>query len=78
MALEQQIGGPTGEYCTNCGQALEANTGFCPKCGSGTAPRPPLPRPLEGGAARTDHIKYRNMIMQVILCIVTFGIYAIY
>ena len=26
----------------------------------------------------TDHIKYRNMLMQVLLFIVTLGIYAIY
>ena len=51
---------------------------FVQNVGQGPAPRPPLPRPLVGGAARTDHIKYRNMIMQVILSIVTLGIYAIY
>ena len=27
---------------------------------------------------RTDHIKYRNMLMQVVLYIVTLGIYGIY
>lgn len=27
---------------------------------------------------RTDHIKYRNMFIQVILYIITFGIYGIY
>ena len=26
----------------------------------------------------TDHIKYRNMLMQVVLVIVTLGLYAIY
>ena len=31
-----------------------------------------------GGSKRTDHIKYRNMLVQVILVIVTFGIYSIY
>ena len=30
------------------------------------------------GSKRTDHIKNRNMVMQVLLAIVTLGIYVIY
>ena len=31
-----------------------------------------------GGPQRVDHIKYRNMFVQVLLFIITFGIYGIY
>ena len=31
-----------------------------------------------GETTRTDHVKYRNMVMQVVLVIVTLGIYAVY
>jgi hypothetical protein len=78
MTQEQQGGGPTGGFCAKCGQRLEANTGFCPACGSATGGQAG-PTPAAGGRAmRTDHIKYRNMIMQVVLAIVTLGIYTIY
>ncbi len=53
---------------------MEASVRFCPSCGteSGATSR--------GGILerRTSHIKYRNMFMQVILAIITFGIYTIY
>ncbi len=78
MAYEQQSGGSTRGFCAQCGQRLEANTGFCPSCGTATSAQA-SPNPAAGGGAiRTDHIKYRNMIMQVVLAIVTFGIYTIY
>lgn len=33
---------------------------------------------ISNGPKRTDHIKYRNMFIQVILYIITFGIYGLY
>lgn len=33
---------------------------------------------IANGPRRTDHIKYRNMFIQVILYIITFGIYGLY
>ena len=78
MTQEQQGGDPTGGFCANCGQKLEANTGFCPSCGTAAGGQAG-PAPAAGvREIRTGHIKYRNMIMQVVLAIVTFGTYAIY
>jgi hypothetical protein len=73
MAQEQQ-----GGYCSKCGQKLEANTGFCPSCGAAAGGQTGSIPAAGGVAKRADHIKYRNMVMQVVLAIVTLGIYAIY
>jgi hypothetical protein len=78
MAQEQQSGGPAGGFCSNCGKQLEANSGFCPSCGTATGGQAASVPAASGGAIRTDHIKHRNMIMQVVLAIVTLGIYTIY
>ena len=61
-------------YCSNCGERLAAGAQFCAQCG---APAGPVPA-TGGRQVRTEHIKYRNMFVQVILAIVTFGIYTIY
>jgi hypothetical protein len=37
-----------------------------------------MPMALEPTPKRTDHIKYRNMVVQVLLFIITLGIYGIY
>ena len=78
MAEEQQSGGPSGGFCSSCGKELEANTGFCPSCGSAAGGQPASALAAAGGPASTGHIKNRNMIMQVVLTIVTLGIYVIY
>ena len=78
MAEEQQSGGPSGGFCSSCGKELEANTGFCPSCGSAAGGQPASAPAAAGGPASTGHIKNRNMIMQVVLTIVTLGIYVIY
>lgn len=33
---------------------------------------------IMNGPKRTDHIKYRNMFVQVILYLITLGIYGLY
>ncbi len=80
--------------CSQCGEQLEQGANFCAHCGADASaterPEPTVtgaadtsatgrPEPtVTGGAKATDHIKYRNMVMQVVLVIVTFGIYALY
>ena len=81
-------------FCSQCGEQLEQGANFCAHCGTATGgqesagpapqrdsePRPHTrPTPTFSGSVKsTDHIKYRNMVTQVILVIVTFGIYALY
>ncbi len=64
--------------CGSCGASISGDPEFCPSCGATTGPRTSPPTPIATGQGRTDHIKYRNMIVQVILAIVTLGIYTIY
>ena len=77
MAYQGSGAGSGPRFCASCGQSLAANSNFCPACGAQTgAQAGPIPaagvQPM-----RTDHIKHRNMIVQVILAIVTLGIYAV-
>ena len=77
MAESNDPGGSPTIFCSNCGSLVEGNARFCPSCGAAN------PRLTGGSLAaaaprRTDHIKYRNMVMQVILSIITLGIYTIY
>ena len=65
-------------FCSNCGERLAARAQFCAQCGAAAgAQAGPVPG-TSGRPVRTEHIKYRNMFAQVILTIVTFGIYIIY
>ncbi len=48
------------------------------ECGAATSAQETPSPVVTGGPKPTDHIKYRNMVMQVILVIVTLGIYTIY
>ena len=84
----------SNRFCSNCGEELEQGANFCAHCGTATSsqerpgassqggaqsPAPGRPAPAFTGSVRaTGHIKYRNMIMQVVLVIVTLGIYALY
>ncbi len=78
MTQGGQVGGPTREFCTNCGQRLEAGASFCASCGAATSPQGGPRATVDMPVGRTAHIKYRNMVVQVVLAIVTFGIYTIY
>ena len=67
-------------FCHNCATVMEISSRFCSNCG---AANPLLAASnagsgSAGGPRRTDHIKYRNMWMQVLLAIITLGIYTIY
>lgn len=83
MAAENNPVGPRTIFCYSCGAVMEETAGFCSNCG---AANPRLPRASgvagsgggSGGPVRTDHIKRRNMWVQVLLAIVTLGIYTIY
>ena len=84
----------SNRFCSQCGEQLEQGANFCAHCGTATSgqesadsapqsrsePRPPFrPTPTFSGSVKsTDHIKYRNMAMQVVLVIMTLGIYALY
>ncbi len=81
MAAANSPAGPPTIFCSNCGAVMEATARFCQACG---AANPQMTTPPAGsgaassGAVRTDHIKRRNMWVQVLLAIVTLGIYTIY
>ena len=78
MVQSESSGGAGERFCSNCGEPIEVEARFCPHCGAsaGAQQRPSSGTTVVG--PRTDHIKYRNMFLQVILAIVTFGIYTIY
>ena len=84
----------SNRFCSQCREQLEQGANFCALCGTATSGQESLdpalqrgsetrpqfrPTPTFSGSAKsTDHIKYRNMVMLVVLVIVTLGIYALY
>ena len=78
MTQEGTRGAGGQQYCANCGEAIGADVRFCPHCGSATGTQISSRSPVATGQKRTGHIKYRNMFVQVILVIITLGIYTIY
>ena len=85
MASVNDPAGPPTVFCYSCGAVMETTAAFCSSCG---AANPQLAtagtvRRNSGGAStrmpvRTDHIKRRNMWVQVLLTVITLGIYTIY
>lgn len=81
MAEAGNPGGPSTMFCSSCGAVMETTAAFCPSCG---AANPRLATTgtgssgSAGGPVRTDHIKYRNMWVQVLLFIITLSLYNIY
>ena len=72
-------GGDYGRsFCSNCGERLDEGSQFCSRCGAATGAGGGVVRAGSGRSTHTGHIKYRNMFVQVILAILTFGIYTIY
>ena len=69
-------GAPT-IFCYSCGGVMEREASFCPNCGAANL-HANAAAGNGSGARRTDHIKYRNMWVQVLLAIITLGIYTIY
>ena len=65
-------------FCSNCGERLAAGAQFCAHCGAAVGAQARSVPTASGRPTRTEHIKYRNMVVQVVLAIVTFGIYIIY
>ena len=77
MAAANNPAGPPTIFCSSCGTVMEATARFCQSCG---AANPRFAAPAVAGAApkRTDHIKRRNMWVQVLIYIITLTIYGIY
>ena len=81
--VEADPGGTAAaRYCSSCGNALTEGGEFCGQCGAPTGSQAggssTPASPAVGYGGRSGHIKYRNMVAQVFLVIITFGIYAIY
>ena len=73
--------GPPTMFCSSCGSEMETTASFCSNCGAANprmASAATTGGVTAGGPVRTDHIKRRNMWMQVLLTIITLGIYTIY
>ncbi|MCY4367664.1 MAG: DUF4234 domain-containing protein [Chloroflexi bacterium] len=77
MADINNPAGPPTIFCSSCGVVMEHDARFCSSCGAAN-PHAPAVVSAGSGARRTDHIKYRNMWVQVLLAIITLGIYTIY
>ena len=80
MVQASNPAGPPTIFCYNCGAVMESTAAFCSGCGAAN-PLLAASNPSNGsggGPRRTDHIKHRNMWMQVLLAIITLGIYTIY
>ena len=81
MATANNPSGPATMFCSSCGSMMETTAGFCSNCGAANprmAPVAPGSSGTSRGPVRTDHIKRRNMWMQVLLFIITLTIYGIY
>lgn len=81
MAQENSPTGPPTIFCSSCGAIMEATASFCQSCGAANpqmATAGTGSRGTTAGPVRTDHIKRRNMWVQVLLTIITLGIYTIY
>ena len=78
MAESNAPGDSPTIFCSNCGGIMDATARFCPGCGVANPRLSSGNNAPAGAPRRTDHIKYRNMVMQVILTIITLGIYTIY
>ena len=77
--MAQESRGDVGNgFCSQCGELLELGANFCGHCGGSASPQE-TPSPVAAGDPKsTGHIKYRNMVMQGVLVIMTFGIYVYY
>ena len=81
MASTNSPAGPPTIFCPSCGAVMEATAKFCQACGAANPQMAGTPAGSSGfprEPVRTDHIKRRNMWVQVLLAIVTLGIYTIY
>ena len=81
MAEANSPAGPPTMFCSSCGVVMATTDSFCSSCGAAN-PRMASAAAGSGGGTggpvRTDHIKRRNMWMQVLLTVITLGIYTIY
>ena len=77
MASANNPAGPPTIFCSSCGTVMEATARFCQSCGAAN-PRFAAPATVGAAPKRTDHIKRRNMWVQVLLYIITLTIYGIY
>lgn len=62
------------KFCSNCGKQLDNNLNFCPYCGNMINQNSQQPM----YNTNIPLIKKRNIATQIILSIITFGIYGLY
>ena len=79
MAEEPNFSGPSTQYCSQCGEALEPGSRFCSKCGAGTNQPPPLVNTAPQGQSYPQRVP--NYLVQAILvtifCCLPFGVVSI-
>ena len=78
MAESENSSTSSRRFCSNCGEGIEPASEFCPHCGVATGSGDAQNPNATGGSKRTDHIKYRNMLVRVLYYIVSVSLYGIY
>ena len=65
------------KYCPNCGNQLNENEAFCPKCGTKMGDKSEANQQQKPTSGPKPRVENRNTVMNIILTIVTCGIYGI-
>ena len=63
------------KYCQNCGKEVEENAQFCGSCGASQVAGTQAPAASTGSYTKVPN---RNIVTQIILSLVTCGLYGIY
>ena len=78
MAESENSSAGSQRFCSNCGEGIDHAVQFCPHCGVAIGSGVAQSTTATGGRKRTDHIKYRNMLVRVLYYIVSLGLYGFY
>ena len=65
------------KYCPNCGNQINENEAFCPKCGTKMGDKSETNQQQKPTSGPKPRVENRNTVMNIILTIVTCGIYGI-
>ena len=66
MASSSSGGDISQSFCTSCGEGIDQAVQYCPHCGAATRTEVAQSPAAPSGGKRTDHIKYRNMVVRVL------------